>query len=311
MGGCYYDREVSTTVVSGSSGQQTREYSEAAEKIKQRRTIHPDLDPKGKEISTDSASPVVLALDVTGSMGSWPLIIWDKLPMFYGQIMMNEYLEDPHICFSAVGDAGGDRAPVQVTDFVVGMEMDEAISKIFVESGGPGSMVACESYELSAYYFLKHCKLAEGSKPLFFFTADEDFYPFLFEEQALDVLGDVVKKQLDSVEIIRALGQKFNVFVLRKSYYGRNEKIIEHWEQALGPGRVLTLSNPKACVDTMLGIIAISGGTKDLEGYVSDMKERGQDDGRIKEVSGALETLNFELHEYTAEIQASIDELIS
>ena len=50
-------------------------------------------------------------------MGDWSKIIYDKMPMFYGQIMMQEYLTDPAISFCAVGDAIHDRAPIQVTDF--------------------------------------------------------------------------------------------------------------------------------------------------------------------------------------------------
>jgi hypothetical protein len=37
--------------------------------------------------------------------------------MFYGQIMMKNYLKDPAISFCAVGDAICDEAPLQVTDF--------------------------------------------------------------------------------------------------------------------------------------------------------------------------------------------------
>ena len=58
-----------------------------------------------------------MALDVTGSMGEWPKIIYDKLPMFYGQIMMKNYLPAPSVSFSAVGDATSDDAPLQVTRF--------------------------------------------------------------------------------------------------------------------------------------------------------------------------------------------------
>jgi len=315
MGGAYYDREVSTTntIVTDDVGEEqeiTRAFSGEAEKMRGRTQLHPDMDPYGKDIATESMSPVVLALDVTGSMGDWPLIIWDKLPMFYGQIMMNEYLDDPHMCFAPVGDAWSDKAPVQVTDFVVGMEMDDVLSQVFIEGGGGEGY--CESYELMAFYFLKHCHLKEGSKPLLFFTADEDFYSKVFPDQVKRVIGDQVETELDSISVMRALGMKFNVYVLRKSYAYMDDKITKHWESALGPGRTLTLSNPKACVDTMLGIIAISGGTKDLDSYVEDMQERGQTEERIQEVRQALSGLNFELHEYSADVQDAIDnEIVS
>ena len=32
----------------------------------------------------DALNPIVMAIDVTGSMGNWTKIIYDKMPMFYG-----------------------------------------------------------------------------------------------------------------------------------------------------------------------------------------------------------------------------------
>eukprot|EP00005_Dracoamoeba_jomungandri_P006350 CAMPEP_0174261886 /NCGR_PEP_ID=MMETSP0439-20130205/12598_1 /TAXON_ID=0 /ORGANISM="Stereomyxa ramosa, Strain Chinc5" /LENGTH=302 /DNA_ID=CAMNT_0015346489 /DNA_START=57 /DNA_END=965 /DNA_ORIENTATION=+ len=300
MGGSYYDREVSTTTSPTS-------YSSEASSLASRRVAHQDLDPKGKDIATDSLCPVVLALDVTGSMGDWPLIIWDKLPMFYGQIMMNEYLDDPHVSFAPTGDARSDKAPLQVSDFVVGMDMDDAIGKIYVERGGGAG--CCETYELTAYYYLKHCTIPFGSKPLFFFSADEDFYPEVAAADVKSVIGDSLKSDLDASAVMKALALKFNVFVLRKTHY-QESSFLNHWKDAVGAGRVLTLSNPKACVDAILGIIAIVGGTKDIEAYVGDMKERGQTEERIEEVKGVLSSLDFDVHLYTEEIQAEIDSLL-
>ena len=50
-------------------------------------------------------------------MGVWSQVIYDKLPMFYGQIIMNKYLKDPSLSFCGIGDATADRAPLQVTNF--------------------------------------------------------------------------------------------------------------------------------------------------------------------------------------------------
>lgn len=68
-------------------------------------------------MSADSKHPIVFALDVTGSMGDWAKIIYDKMPMFYGQIMTQKYLTDPSISFCAVGDHQADYAPLQVAEF--------------------------------------------------------------------------------------------------------------------------------------------------------------------------------------------------
>lgn len=39
------------------------------------------------------------------------------MPMFYGQIKMQNYIKDPEISFCAIGDATCDSAPLQVTGF--------------------------------------------------------------------------------------------------------------------------------------------------------------------------------------------------
>jgi len=43
----------------------------------------------------------------------------------------------------------------------------------------------------------------------------------------------------------------------------------------LGKERVLPLITPKACVDVMLGAIALTSGARDLDGYIKDMRDRG------------------------------------
>jgi hypothetical protein len=50
---------------------------------------------------------------------------------------------------------------------------------------------------------------------------------------------------------------------------------------------------PKAIIDIMLGAISITSGQRTLETYIEDMKERGQTEKRIQEVTAALKNLNF------------------
>jgi hypothetical protein len=87
------------------------------------------------------------------------------------------------------------------------------------------------------------------------------------------------------------LMKKFNVFFIKKKYndsdYERN--VIEQWCDALGPERVLFITNPKACVDIMLGAICLTSGTRTLEEYVKDMKLREQTKERIAEVTASLQ----------------------
>jgi len=162
MGGSYYDRSVGTS----SDGTFSASASTALSQSK----LHEDLNPLKREIKCSNKTPIVVSVDVTGSMGDWPRVIWDKLPMFYGQIMMQGYLTDPAISFSANGDFH-DAAPLQISDFAQGNDIDGKISKIFLEGGGGGPEASHESYELSAYYYSRHCKIENNSiKPFFFLS---------------------------------------------------------------------------------------------------------------------------------------------
>jgi hypothetical protein len=65
------------------------------------------MEPKRwatSKLKCNHKHPIVVVIDVTGSMGNWTKIIYDKMPMFYGQIMMQGYLTDPALSVSGVGD---------------------------------------------------------------------------------------------------------------------------------------------------------------------------------------------------------------
>ena len=44
--------------------------------------------------------------------------------MFYGQLMLQGYVQDPTISFCAFGDTASDKAPLQVSDFGQGAQID-------------------------------------------------------------------------------------------------------------------------------------------------------------------------------------------
>jgi len=238
----------------------------------------------------------VCAVDVTGSMGKWSRVIWDKLPMFFGQIKSHNYLDDLAFSFCAVGDAYGDTSPLQVCDFAQGNNLDTNMAKLYLEGGGVGLQSGKETYELAAYYYARHCNFdfpenSQPKKPFFFFTGDEGFYP--------NVCGDHVKKyisgesivDISSKEIFRELCEKFSVYLMHKTLdYGGpdDDEVVNMWKDAIGDKNVVLLNNAKACVDIMLGVIAIKSGKRTLDSYIEDMRDRGQTEERIQEVKTAL-----------------------
>lgn len=286
MGGDYYDREVI------SVGASTTGYSEvAAQNVGKTSSLHSSLDPKrwkDEPLVCDKANPIVFALDVTGSMGDWSKIIYDKMPMFYGQLIMQKYLTDPSISFCAVGDYTSDKAPLQIAEFGQGKEIDQLISKIYLEGKGGGGYT--ESYEFPAYFYLKQVELQNSELPFFFITGDESYYEEIGPQYIEKHIGLIEKNKVSSHDVWEGIKKKFNTFLIKKTYKKPNfeKSIKKQWIAALGEERVLCIHTPKACIDVILGAIALTTGTRTLDQYLKDMKERGQSTNRVEEVTQAL-----------------------
>jgi len=158
-------------------------------------------------------------------MGDWTKIIYDKMPMFYGQVLMQKYLSDPSISFCAIGDYTSDEAPLQVTNFSQGKEIDSLISKMYLEGCGGGGY--SESYDMAAYFYAKHTKLTNPELPFFFVTGDEGFYDPIKGKNIRKVMGENYKEvkddeQISAINIWNLLSLKYNVFLLKKPFH--NEK---------------------------------------------------------------------------------------
>jgi len=253
----------------------------------QNKSLQEFLNPKGKDLSPNVTTPIVCAVDVTGSMGNWAKTIWDKLPMFYGQLVTKGYASDCAISFAGVGDSYTDKAPLQVSQFCQGTALDHEIQGLWLEGGGGGQHY--ESYELCAYYYNQHCDMSNKTG-FFFFMGDEGFYPKVKNNHIQAVIGDEVPEDVDSAAIFASLRSKFHVFFIHKPYWDKeiDRKQLAKWKAVVGEDRILELTDPKSIVDIILGAIAIVGRTRTLEQYQMDLTDRGQTPQRIEDVSRCL-----------------------
>jgi hypothetical protein len=292
MGGACYDRDV----ISTSSN---KAFSDFSDQHIASSSVDSSLLPiapgalKCRDIDCFHLNPVVCVIDVTGSMGDWSKIIYDKLPLFFGEIEKQGYLKDAAISFAAVGDAHSDRAPFQICNFSQSRELDDYLSRIWLESGGGGQ--CRESYELMAFYYLHHCTLTKPELSFMFITGDEGFYPRIEPDQVFRFFGEHVEP-MDSKKVFEKLRDKFNVFFLHKEYDrdSVDREILAQWREVLGE-RVLHLTDPKSVIDVMLGAIALTSGTRTLDSYMNDMKDRGQTTKRLKDVEKTLGTYSQSL----------------
>ena len=271
MGGSSYDVSVGTADSGRSySTGSARTFSGTTQADS---TVVPD---KTTKLSTDVKHPVVVALDVTGSMGDSARIMYDKMPMFWGQIEQQGYLTDPALSFCCVGDVFSDRAPLQVTPFEKAKAIHPWLKKLWLEGGGGGTMQ--ESYDMAAAFYVNQCDIPNAVKPFFFFIGDEGYYP-----KTDGFPNDVV---------FQGLMEKFEVFHIHWPYCGgrytqQDEAIVAQWRTLMAE-RFLLLPDPKAIVDTMLGLIAMVCESRTLDEYIQDMRDRGQSEERIETVTTTI-----------------------
>ncbi len=220
----------------------------------------PDLDlvdPRGKKISSTSENPIVLAVDVTGSMDRWPGEIFDRLPLLYQTLA--KYKEDAEFCFAAIGDAYSDQFPLQVNDFAKGLDLEKKLKALFPEGNGGGQH--SESYELFAYFMLNHCDTPKAKSPFLLVFGDEKHYGHVNGSQVKHYIGDVVEKELEAMQVWKALMNKFNVFYLHKAY-GRGDEpdvdreVVAYWTETIGKQRIIELPSMERAVDVAMGLIA-------------------------------------------------------
>ncbi len=257
--GSDYDTSTDASVVKKSAASYN---VDAGRKYEEPKKVIPP--PVNKVLITKAKFPLVIAVDVTGSMREFPGIIFEKLCILYNEVMLflpEALKESFEISFAAIGDAYSDHAPVQVTDFASGKELDLNIKTLYPEGGGGGQ--ARETYELIAYFYARHCNLVDPldhPRPLFIFVGDEGFYAKVNREHVRTYISteDKLRSDLISEDVFNALKQKFNVYMLRILYGSpEDEKDIDNkWRKVLGDKHVLIMQDPKRIVDTIIGIVA-------------------------------------------------------
>lgn len=242
-----YDKTAADAGLTGS-----RDYS---------RKRAPDMklvDPRGKVISSDSTDPIIIGVDVTGSMASWPGQIFDRLPLLYQTLA--KYRPDAEFAFAAIGDATVDSYPLQVSNFSKDpKELEKIVRALGCEGGGGGHIT--ESYELFGYFMKENCKTLKATSPFLLIYGDEHFYDGVDPKQVKRYIGSELQNPLPSKQLWQDLMQQFNLYFLQKPYGSSSDnditaKVKEVWADALGRQRVIDLSSMDRAVDVSMGLIA-------------------------------------------------------
>jgi hypothetical protein len=257
------------------------------------------LDPKGIKVreSRDSdahpeSNAIIVALDVTGSMGSVVRKIHEKLPTLMGLLVRRGYIRDPQIMFMAVGDAYCDRAPLQVGQFESGDEMEDDLSKFWLEGGGGGQIH--ESYELVAYLAARHtsidCFEKRGRRGYLCLIGDEAPYDRVSRAHVETLLGVTLEADISVHDMFAEAAQKYNVFVIRPvgGQHTSDKNITALWRDVVGHEQVLELAEPGGAAELIATQIGLCEGTTDIDSAAKDLADHGASQALVRVVTSSV-----------------------
>ena len=226
------------------------------------RELHPRLNPRNviRECcdSEDHPEtiPVILALDVTGSMGMASAEVAKKMnevmTRLYGEIRDVEFL------VMGIGDLSYDRVPVQISQFEADIRIAEQLDLVYMEHGGGGN--AFESYTAAWYMGLHHTRLdcwRRGKKGLIITMGDEPLNPYLPREPLYAVTGDLVRRDVDTRILYREVTQRYNLYHIHVSHR-QPDRYEERMRDSFGkqlPDGHLILSDLDGIADALIRIV--------------------------------------------------------
>jgi len=239
------------------------------------RGLKPAYDPAQIAVreSRDSAdnpcaTPIILASDVTGSMGKIAeTLIRDGLNTLATEIYDRKPVSDPHVMIMAVGDAWVDRAPLQVTQFEADIRLADQARELWIERGGGGN--GGETY-MAAHLFAAmktstDASEKRGRKGYLFSIGDEPVLDGLTAAQIEKVLGLPAEADLGSAEILAMAERNWEVFhiVLANEGYARSnlDHVLASW-RALLPERTILLEDVSALAETVVSLIQVNEGAR-------------------------------------------------
>ena len=211
--------------------------------------LHPKLNPRNvmRECcdSEDHPNtiPVILALDVTGSMGAAAAEVAKKL----NEVMTRLYgsIRDVEFMIMGIGDLSYDRAPIQISQFESDIRIAEQLDMVYMEHGGGGN--SFESYTAAWYMGLKHTRLdcwKRGRKGLIITMGDETMNPYLPREPLAAVTGDPLRSDVETKPLYRQVKEKYEVYHLHVCHRQPDrllEPAMKTFGSVLPKGHVMTV----------------------------------------------------------------------
>lgn len=216
---------------------------------------------------------IIIALDVTGSMGSVPNYLVKKGLNNIMEKIIEGGIKDPQVLFLGIGDHECDKYPLQVAQFESSdIIMDKWLTSVFIEGGGGGN--AGESYLLAWQVAVKHtsidCFEKRGQKGFLFTIGDEQVLEGISKESLKRIFGEGQYGDLTADQLLIEACKKYNVFHIhiRETRAGQEENTVIDWKQKIQNGLIIAKKHEE--VSELIS-------DKILQEYISPIKVNEKD----------------------------------
>lgn len=156
-------------------------------------------------------TPVILALDVTGSMGDAAVEVAKKLNVIMTKLY--DKVKDVEFMIMGIGDLYCDEGSIQISQFESDIRIAEQLDKIWFEFGGGGNL--SESYTAAWYMGSRHCDLdcwKRGKKGIIITMGDERLNPCLEEQPLMLQTGDDLEADVETKNLYAEASEKFDIY---------------------------------------------------------------------------------------------------
>lgn len=299
MGGGSYS--YSTSVARASNVYQSMDRNEVFTST----SLNPQMDIKNKiRECVDSeehpnAFPIIIGLDVTGSMGRIPYeLITNSLPQIMKKIM-DEGVKDPQVCFLGIGDSRCDNAPLQVGQFESSDElMEKWLKLVYLEGHGGGN--GGEDYGL-AWYFAARCTSVDsfkkhGRKGVVITIGDEPIHMTISRNAIKELFGSA-EANVNVVDLLNETRSEWDIYHINvPDYSGRKALTKSCWNELL-QDKVLHIEadTKEAIADGIVGAILNSYKDADSRTNVdksgtnnSDVSSNSENNKNSESFSGSI-----------------------
>ena len=234
-----------------------------------------------------NSTPIILAFDVTGSMGYLAAEIGkNSLNKTATELYDKQPVSNPHIMCAAITNPDTAPGGLQVTQFEADIRVVEQLLELKVGFGGNRY-----SFDSLVWYFAaNHTDIdsykKRGKKGVIITIGDEicggDQGEILTKEQIKKVFDDDVDRDLPLREVFDMASEKYEIFHIVVGFrHG-----FESWDKFI-PGRVAVLDNVSYLSETVISILQI------LNGMDKDNAVGQWSSGAQEMVAKAVETIDL------------------